>query len=589
MAAAVTLTGLVCCYAGKRYGLTATQNLSVGSLLLVVPALAVAFGPTGAAPSNADLAALLDGQQLDPLQLQWLRLLYRPTTEGQQQQQQQDELQLLQQLLLQGETAAAPATAAAGQQGRQDLSIVSVANPFTSDQIQQIIAENTYSEISEDIGASLLRELDPEGITGLWPEYALLNHSCAPNTVAVVIGRYLILRAVQPVLAGEELTGSYLGKIGFSPVGLRRAYLSGIFGFHCQCPRCMCEQSIFPTVYCPADNVLMGTKDANNASSSSGNSEGAHQQQQASRVLDRVVGFFGLGGKQQQQQQQIAPSQQHMLLLQLHADTEGLAAAVQEAAVADRKRREKQLDLLHDIGEKADLVIHAIEAVHQQIQQVIDRDDRIGSVQQAAKWVLAAVYPLLDLRVQLLELLLSSNDIPVDDRFLLYDDPSTSSSSSNQRMAAVRAAVSGRLSSTKSNKSRKTSVQGFVGSLFSGWGTGADQGPVTKMQLLTSYVESLERCVTVADAMARGSDIHIVTALKYMDAVRHLHGLDSEQTRLAEGLCSRAHAARYGVMKGNEGQQLLARLISARRRQLLGISLARKMSVLAWEDSSGRD
>ena len=42
------------------------------------------------------------------------------------------------------------------------------------------------------------------------------------------------------------------------------------------------------------------------------------------------------------------------------------------------------------------------------------------------------------------------------------------------------------------------------------------------------------------------------------------------------------------MLRGAEGQQLLARLISARRRQLLGASLARKMSVLAWEDATNR-
>jgi hypothetical protein len=45
---------------------------------------------------------------------------------------------------------------------------------------------------------------------------------------------------------------------------------------------------------------------------------------------------------------------------------------------------------------------------------------------------------------------------------------------------------------------------------------------------------------------------------------------------------------RYGVQRGPEGQALLARLISARRRQLLGASLARKMSVLAWEAATAR-
>jgi hypothetical protein len=152
------------------------------------------------------------------------------------------ELALLQQLLLQGgsfaqqapessaPTAAAANPAAAG----GDASIASIACPLSTEQLQQIISENAYSEPSEDAGASLLRELSPESVTGLWPEFALLNHSCAPNTVAVVVGQYLLLRATAPVLAGEELNCSYLGQRGLAPVALRRAYLQGVYGFHCQ-------------------------------------------------------------------------------------------------------------------------------------------------------------------------------------------------------------------------------------------------------------------------------------------------------------------------------------------------------------------
>jgi SET and MYND domain-containing protein len=254
--------------AGKRYGLTATQNLPVGSLLLVVPPLVAAYGEGGAAPANEELVTQLDGQQLLPWQLQWLRLLYREPAAAaaaaavedrqlavddssnnnslsddvqggstQQQHGSSSQLALLQQLLLQGDSFQqtppadnTPAAAAA----IADSSIASITCPFSTQQLQQLIAENAYSEASEDIGASLLRELSPESVTGLWPEFALLNHSCAPNTVAVVVGQYLLLRAAAPVLAGEELSCSYLGQKGLAPVVMRRAYLQGVYGFHCQ-------------------------------------------------------------------------------------------------------------------------------------------------------------------------------------------------------------------------------------------------------------------------------------------------------------------------------------------------------------------
>ncbi|KAF6254006.1 hypothetical protein COO60DRAFT_1703525 [Scenedesmus sp. NREL 46B-D3] len=157
-------------------------------------------------------------------------------SKAQLQQQQEDQqcissskLAVLQQLLLRGD--AFPDTAAAA---ADDPFICSMTCPYSSEQLQQLISENAYSELSEDAGASLLRELSPESVTGLWPEFALLNHDCAPNTVAVVIGQYLLLRAAAPVLAGEELRCSYLGQRGLAPVASRRAYLQGVYGFHCQ-------------------------------------------------------------------------------------------------------------------------------------------------------------------------------------------------------------------------------------------------------------------------------------------------------------------------------------------------------------------
>lgn len=30
---------------------------------------------------------------------------------------------------------------------------------------------------------------------GIWPEFSLLNHSCAPNTVAVLVGDRILVRA----------------------------------------------------------------------------------------------------------------------------------------------------------------------------------------------------------------------------------------------------------------------------------------------------------------------------------------------------------------------------------------------------------
>jgi hypothetical protein len=160
----------------------------------VAAPLAVAFGPAGAAPANEELVEQLQQQQLPGWQLQWLRALLRPAAsdaavtgqEPQHKQQQQDpqpaedaELlalqHTLQRLLQQGPDAATAAAEPAEPAGQQ-LSVVSVESPFSQEQLQQIVAENAHAEGTEDLGAALMRELEPEAVAGLWGEYALLNH-----------------------------------------------------------------------------------------------------------------------------------------------------------------------------------------------------------------------------------------------------------------------------------------------------------------------------------------------------------------------------------------------------------------------------
>ncbi len=51
-------------------------------------------------------------------------------------------------------------------------------------QVQSALACNVLGEASEDVAVCALREQEPRmAYLGLWPEYALINHSCAPNTV----------------------------------------------------------------------------------------------------------------------------------------------------------------------------------------------------------------------------------------------------------------------------------------------------------------------------------------------------------------------------------------------------------------------
>lgn len=74
---------------------------------------------------------------------------------------------------------------------------------------------------------------------GVFPEFSLLNHSCAPNTAApVLLKDRLLLRTAVAVPAGNELTTSYLGLAGGMPSQQRQQLLQQHYGFVCKCHRC---------------------------------------------------------------------------------------------------------------------------------------------------------------------------------------------------------------------------------------------------------------------------------------------------------------------------------------------------------------
>ncbi|KAG2500569.1 hypothetical protein HYH03_001339 [Edaphochlamys debaryana] len=141
-------------------------------------------------------------------------------------------------------------------------------------------AEAEVAESGSDTSAGALGPSGPRlGPVGLWPEAAMLNHSCSPNTVAYVIGDTLFVRASRKVSRGSELTVSYLpvgggaegnaaaaaaaaagedGEEGagagegaweatlLSPLEARRAALEDARGFVCRCGRCQAEEALDP-------------------------------------------------------------------------------------------------------------------------------------------------------------------------------------------------------------------------------------------------------------------------------------------------------------------------------------------------------
>ena len=67
-------------------------------------------------------------------------------------------------------------------------------------------------------------------------------HAVIPLQVgAITVTNHLALLATSDLVAGEEVTISYLGHLAGKPVHARRQILQQGYGFLCQCPRCLVE------------------------------------------------------------------------------------------------------------------------------------------------------------------------------------------------------------------------------------------------------------------------------------------------------------------------------------------------------------
>lgn len=113
-------------------------------------------------------------------------------------------------------------------------------------QIHDILAENKHRipdprKISpkEEFGIAVVKEEDWEISGALYDLASYINHSCLPNSYKVFIGDILLLRAIRPIKAGEELTLSYVNL----QEQKRRQYLKKTWGIDCRCPLCAAEAS----------------------------------------------------------------------------------------------------------------------------------------------------------------------------------------------------------------------------------------------------------------------------------------------------------------------------------------------------------
>ncbi|KAE9362710.1 SET domain-containing protein [Stipitochalara longipes BDJ] len=86
--------------------------------------------------------------------------------------------------------------------------------------------------------------------TGIWLKSPLINHSCDPTCRRSFLGDLQIIRAARDLLAGTELTFSYLGTVEKGPedpMSLNKRLLDG-WGFECSCPICVADRELTPAI-----------------------------------------------------------------------------------------------------------------------------------------------------------------------------------------------------------------------------------------------------------------------------------------------------------------------------------------------------
>jgi len=235
----------ICTIPGKGRGLIATADVPPGELLIVSePAgplvtglegemltsgqLLDAFTPHGLITdeNRARLGLLFYGDQQAPISAaEFLAVGSRAS---------------------QDKAAAAAKKAVTKRKGFGSKQVEAVA-PASADTVlteatlSQVIQYNSWGEFYSDLGAAPCRNQPSQSCEGVWPEFSLLNHSCIANTLPILVGDRLIVRAARGIPKGIEVTTNYLGIDAFETVSSRQQHLEATFGFKCGCARCVVE------------------------------------------------------------------------------------------------------------------------------------------------------------------------------------------------------------------------------------------------------------------------------------------------------------------------------------------------------------
>lgn len=109
--------------------------------------------------------------------------------------------------------------------------------------VHGIVSRNAFGPGGDENGVGS----SSSASAGLWVRAAYANHSCVPNAEKEYAGDLLVLRATQPIAAGDEILHAYHdGSSG--DYSARRRALMTTWGFECDCALCAAEAADDPAV-----------------------------------------------------------------------------------------------------------------------------------------------------------------------------------------------------------------------------------------------------------------------------------------------------------------------------------------------------
>jgi hypothetical protein len=198
---------------GSGRGMLATSAIDVGALVLTSYPLGIVYCEEGSTPENEELGdQLLSETKLSAPQLTLLSCLDDGSGKDL-----TSEKMMISMDILDSSAAATLVGSRGGSPGRRlsrKEGTTAPAASVSNEQLYAIVNRNAFGEEFLDIATSVMRGEDSLGHLGLWPEAALTNHSCSPNSTSLTLGNgALMVRATEDIAAGQEITLNWLGQL----------------------------------------------------------------------------------------------------------------------------------------------------------------------------------------------------------------------------------------------------------------------------------------------------------------------------------------------------------------------------------------